>query len=253
MGSLYTVAPVVFGAAVTQWSSITGVLNTLYVSGNNVYRCTTAANIGAFAPTHTSGTTDNLLWIGTTGTLGNPFLGAQAHVLGSQYFYGNNLYTCIVAGTPSATAPPVHTSGAVVSGTATFLYVGTVAKVSVNFDSVTGTVRSLNLTQVGSGYVSSPATSFSVGVLAGTGSGAAATAVYFQQIAGPANTLTQKSGAASITGGLTINSDQGASVASSDVQASSGVGYVDSIIENPSISYDFDSTPITVETAEERF
>lgn len=226
MGSLYTVAPVVFGAAVTQWSSITGVLNTLYVSGNNVYRCTTAANIGAIAPTHTSGITDNLLWIGTTGTLGNPFLGAVAHVAGTQYFYGNNLYTCIVAGTPSATAPPVHTTGAVVSGTATFLYVGTVAKVSVNFDSVTGTVRSLNLTQAGSGYVSAPATSFSVGVLAGTGSSAAATAVYFQQIAGPANTLTQKSGAASITGGLTINSDQGASVASTDVQASSGVGNI---------------------------
>jgi hypothetical protein len=226
MGSLYTVAPVVFGAAVTQWSSITGVLNTLYVSGNNVYRCTTAAIIGVAAPTHTSGTTDNLLWIGTTGTLGNSFLGAQAHVLGTQYFYGNNLYTCIVAGTPSATAPPVHTSGAVVSGTATFLYVGTVAKVTVNYDSVNQVVRSLNLTQAGSGYVSAPTTTFSVGVLAGTGSGAAATAVYFQQIAGPVNSLTQKSGAASITGGLTINSDQGASVASSNVQASSGVGNI---------------------------
>jgi hypothetical protein len=226
MGSLYTVAPVVFGAAVTQWSNITGVLNTLYVSGNNVYRCTTAANIGATAPTHTSGISQNLLWIGTTGTLGNSFLGAQAHVLGTQYFYGNNLYTCTVAGTASSTAPPVHTSGAVVSGTATFLYVGTVAKVSVNFDSVTGTVRSLNLTQPGSGYVSAPSTAFSVGVLAGTGSGAAASAVYFQQIAGPLNSLTQKSGGATITGGLAINSDQGASVASTNVQASSGVGNI---------------------------
>jgi amiloride-sensitive sodium channel subunit alpha/amiloride-sensitive sodium channel subunit gamma len=36
-------------------------------------------------------------------------------------------------------------------------------------------------------------------------------------------------------------------------QASSGVGYVDSIIENPAISYDFDSTPITVETASNKF
>jgi hypothetical protein len=226
MGTLYTVAPVVFGAAVTQWSNITGVLNTLYVSGNNVYRCTTAANIGATAPTHTSGISQNLLWIGTTGTLGNSFLGAQAHVLGTQYFYGNNLYTCTVAGTPLATAPPVHTSGAVVSGTATFLYVGTVAKVTVNYDSVNQAVRSLNLTQAGSGYVSAPTTAFSVGVLAGTGSGAAASAVYFQQIAGPANSLTQKSGGATITGGLTINSDQGASVASSNVQASSGVGAI---------------------------
>jgi len=226
MGTLYTVAPVVFGAAVTQWSNITGVLNTLYVSGNNVYRCTTAANIGATAPTHTSGISQNLLWIGTTGTLGNSFLGEQAHVLGTQYFYGNNLYTCTVAGTASSTAPPVHTSGAVVSGAATFLYVGTVAKVSVNYDSVNQAVRSLNLTQAGSGYVSAPSTAFSVGVLAGTGSGAAASAVYFQQIAGPANSLTQKSGGATITGGLTINSDQGASEASTNVQASSGVGNI---------------------------
>lgn len=226
MGTLYTVAPVVFGSAVTQWSSVTGVLNTLYVSGNNVYRCTTAANIGATAPTHTTGTTDNLLWVGTTGTLGNSFLGAQAHVLGTQYFYGNNLYTCTVAGIASATAPPVHTSGAVASGAATFLYVGTVAKVTVNYDSVNQFVRSLNLTQAGSGYVSAPSTAFSVGNLAGTGSGVAATAVYFQQIAGPTNSLTQKSGGATITGAITINSDQGASVASTNVQASSGVGNV---------------------------
>jgi hypothetical protein len=88
-------------------------------------------------------------------------------------------------------------------------------------------VISLNLTQSGSFYVSAPSTAFSVGVLAGTGSGAAATAVYFQQIAGPVNSLTQKSGgAATISGGLTINSDQGASVASSNVQASSGVGNI---------------------------
>ncbi len=229
MGTAYSAAPVVFGVAVTQWTNITGVLNTLYVSGSNVYRCTAAANIGPSAPVHTSGIAQNLLWIGTIGNLGTPFLGAQAHVLGTQYFYGNNLYTCIVAGTPVNTAPPTHTSGIAVSGTATFLYVGTVAKATVNFDATTQTVRSLNLTQTGAGYVSAPGIVFSVGVAGGTvTTAAAATAVYIQQIAGPANSLTQKSGgAATISGTIAINSDQGASTLSGGlVQSSSGVGAI---------------------------
>ena len=228
MGSLYPVSPVVFGLAVTQWSNISGALNTLYVSDNNVYRCTTAANIGPSAPTHTSGTAQNLLWVGTVGTLGTPFLGAQSHTSGTQYFYGNNLYTCIATGSASASAPPVHTSGAVVSGSATFLYAGTVAKVSPNFDATTGSVRSLNIVQRGTGYSSTPAVAFSRGDSSTLGSGAAATAVVFTSIAGPANSLFQKSGgAATITGGLTINSDQGASVlAPTNEQASSGVGNV---------------------------
>lgn len=228
MGSLYPVAPVVSSSALTQWSNITGSLNTLYVSGNNVYRCTTAANIGPSAPTHTSGTAQNLLWVGTIGTLGTPFLGAQAHVVGTQYFYGNNLYTCITAGTASATAPPVHTSGAIVSGTASFLYAGTVARVSPNFDATTGSVRSLNIVQRGTGYSSAPTIVFSRGDSSTLGSGAAATAVVFTSIVGPANSLFQKSGgAATITGGLTINSDQGASLlAPTNEQASSGVGAI---------------------------
>lgn len=228
MGSLYPVAPVVSSSALTQWSNISGLLNTLYVSGNNVYRCTTAANIGPSAPTHTSGTAQNLLWVGTIGTLGTPFLGAQAHVVGTQYFYGNNLYTCITAGTASATAPPVHTSGAIVSGTASFLYAGTVAMVSPNFDATTGSVRSLNIVQRGTGYSSAPTIVFSRGDSSTLGSGAAATAVVFTSIVGPANSLFQKSGgAATITGGLTINSDQGASLlAPTNEQASSGVGAI---------------------------
>ena len=227
MGTLYNAAPVVFGAAVTPWSSITGVLNTLYVSGNNVYRCTTAASIGATAPTHTSGITDNLLWIGTTGTLGNPFQ-LTAVTVGTQYFYGGNLYTCTVAGIPSATAPPTHTSGTAASGAATFLYAGTTTQVTVNYDATTQTARSLNLISAGSGYLSSTAPSivFSVGILGGTGSGAAATAVVPYAITGPTASLVQKSGQATVTGGITINSDQGVSALSSDPQSSTGVGTI---------------------------
>ena len=229
MGSLYTVAPVVFGAAVTQWSNITGVANTLYVSGGNVYRCTAVANIGPSAPIHISGLAQNLLWIGTTGTLGNPFQFNTSVSLGTQVFYGNNLYVCTAAGIPSSLAPPTHTGGtSAVSGAATFKHIGSPAMVTVNYDGTTQTVRSLNLTSGGSGYSGAPTTVFSVGVLAGTGSGAAATPVFIQSITGLSTGVTfQKSGgSATISGGLTINSDQGTSLATANPQASTGVGNV---------------------------
>ena len=223
----YSVSPVVFGAAVTQWLNTSGTLNTLYVSGSNVYRCTTAANIGPLAPTHTTGIAQNLLWIGTVGTIGNPFLGDASHTSGTQYFYGSNLYTCTAAGIASSLAPPTHTSGIVASGAASFLYVGTAASVSNNFDATTGTVRSLNLVNAGSGYSGAPAIAFSIGAIGATGAGAAATAVVVQQIAGAAShTFTKSGGAATISGGLTINSDQGTSAATANVQASSGVGAI---------------------------
>ncbi len=229
MGSLYTAAPVVFGQAVVQYADLlVAILGTRYVSGNNVYLCTTAGTFNATPPTSTAATTfttsgPTLIWIGTSGTLGTnvPYNGTLS--LTTQYFYGENVYQAILA--TATTTMPVHTSGTV----GQFRYLGPVAKASVNFDSVTGTVRSLNLTQAGSGFSTAPSIAFSVGNLAGTGSGATATAVLFQLIAGPTSFTTQKSGATAITGGLTINSDQGASIASTDVQASSGVGNISTI------------------------
>jgi hypothetical protein len=226
MGSLYTVAPVVFGTAVVPYANaLAATLGTRYFSGNNVYLCTANGTFNATAPTSTTATTfttsgPTLIWIGTLGTLGTnvPYNGTLS--LTTQYFYGDNVYQAIAA--TATTTMPVHTSGTVGG----FRYLGTVAKASVVFDSVTGTVRSLNLTQPGSGFSTAPAVTISKGLGDTTGTGAAATAVFFQQIAGPTNSLTQKSGGATITGGLTINSDQGASVASSDVQASSGVGAI---------------------------
>ena len=226
MGSLYTVAPVVFGTAVVPYANaLAATLGTRYFSGNNVYLCTANGTFNATAPTSTTATTfttsgPTLIWIGTLGTLGTnvPYNGTLS--LTTQYFYGDNVYQAISA--TATTTMPVHTSGTVGG----FRYLGTVAKASVIFDSVTGTVRSLNLTQPGSGFSTAPAVTISKGLGDTTGTGALATAVLFQQIIGPLNTLTQKSGVATITGGLTINSDQGASVASSDVQASSGVGAI---------------------------
>ena len=229
MGSLYTVAPVVFGTAVVPYANaLAAVANTRYFYGNNVYLCTTAGTFNATPPTSTAAATftssgPTLIWAGELGTLGTPLPFGTGFTLSltTQYFVGNNVYQAIL-NTASTADFPTHTSGVARN----LRWIGTVAKASVNFDSVTGTVRSLNLTQPGSGFSTAPAVAISKGLGDTTGTSAAATAVYFQQIAGIANSSSQKSGAASITGGLTINSDQGASAASTNVQASSGVGAI---------------------------
>ena len=229
MGSLYTVAPVVFGTAVVPYANaLAAVANTRYFYGNNVYLCTTAGTFNATPPTSTAAATftssgPTLIWAGELGTLGTPLPFGTGFTLSltTQYFVGNNVYQAIL-NTASTADFPTHTSGVARN----LRWIGTVAKASVNFDSVTGTVRSLNLTQPGSGFSTAPAVAISKGLGDTTGTSAAATAVLFQQIAGIANSSSQKSGAASITGGLTINSDQGASAASTNVQASSGVGAI---------------------------
>jgi len=234
MGSLYNAAPIAFGTSVSHWvSGGVATANTRYYSAGNVYLCTTAGTFGASAPanisplTETNGTA-TLLWIGTQGTLGTPFQ-VTAVTLGTQYFCGDNLYTCIASGTPLASSPPtcIGAGSTCVSGTATFRYAGSPAKVNVNYDATTQTLRSLSITNPGSGYSSAtaPALIFSVGIPGGTGSGAVAFPVIMYNNFGPASSLTQKSGGATITGGITINSDQNAAT-SGNPQASSGIGGV---------------------------
>jgi hypothetical protein len=201
MGSGYTTAPVVLGQSVSAWTpNGTATANSRYFSGNDVYLCTTGGTFGASAPVNTTPVTETngtatVLWIGNLGNLGNAFQ-VTAVTAGVQYYCGDNLYICTVAGTPSAAAPPTHTSGTAVSGTATFAYVGTVAKASLNWDATTQTVRSLNLVSGGSGYQSIPGITISN---TGAGSGAAFSSVMFQS-AGPANSLALKATASTYTG-----------------------------------------------------
>jgi Lamin Tail Domain len=221
MGTGYTSAPIVFGATASAWvAAAAATVGTRYYSGGNVYICTIAGAFDAVTPpTHTSGIVANgaasLLWLAPYGTLGTPFA-LTAPTVGTQYFYGGNLYVCTAqTGIPDPLNPPVHVTGSAVSGLATYLYVGTPATASVNYDGVTSTVRSLNITSNGSGYSSAP----SVTINGGAGTGASATSVLFQSIGGTTASATQRSGSATITGGLTINSTQGAS-------AQTGVGNV---------------------------
>lgn len=228
MGAGFATAPVVFGSSVNAWTaSGSAISGSRYYSATRVYLCTVSGTFNATtAPSHTSGTATNgtatLLWLGNLGTIGNPFsLGTTT--VGTQYFYGNNLYTCTVAGTPDAASPPVHVSGVVISGTAAFRYAGTAATVTVNHDATTQTVRSLNLVNAGSGYNAAPSITFSGSFT----QAAAATAIYIRPVTGPAVSTVEKSGAANIDGGLTINSNQSALSQSGVGNIIAGVGGVD--------------------------
>lgn len=175
MGLGYTTAPVAFGTAVTAWTNGgAAAANTRYYSGTDVYLCTAAGTFGGTAPVNTTPVTEangtaTVLWIGNLGNIGNPFQ-VTAVTLGTQYFCGDNLYTCTVAGTPSAAAPPTHVTGTAASGTATFAYVGTVAKISLNYDGTNQVVRSATMVSNGSGY----GTSTIPIVVTNTGAGAGA-------------------------------------------------------------------------------
>jgi len=219
MGSLLTAAPWVGPAGAARWvASQTVATGNVRMTATDIYVCTIAGTTGAAAPTHTTGTatdgTATWLWVGTPGTIGNPFILAAA--LGTQYFYGDNLYTCTVAGTALATAPPTHTSGIAVSGTATFQYVGTVAKLSLNYDATNQVVRSANIVQAGSGYISNPAVVVVPSNGAGTAPTIVALAYYRLSVTSTGNVLVQKSGAASVSGTPTIVSQGSVSVSVSN-------------------------------------
>jgi Lamin Tail Domain len=222
MGSAYATTPIVFGGAATLWvAGANATAATRYYFGSNVYACSTAGILDATTgPTHTAGIVANgtaqLLWIGTTGTIGNPF-SVSATTVGTQYFYGGNLYTCTVAGTPVYTTPPVHTSGTAVSGTATYLYVGTPATANVIHDPTTLTVRALELLTPGSGYTTSGSTAMIVS--GGGGTLAAGACTVIQSQLGQTFSLIQRSTVAVVNGALPINSTQGAS-------SQSGVGAI---------------------------
>ncbi|MBM3164207.1 MAG: T9SS type A sorting domain-containing protein [Bacteroidetes bacterium] len=229
MGATLSAAPVVCGVAVSPYAS--GALansGTRYFFGNNVYLCTSGGTFNATPPTSntpnavfaTSG--PSLIYIGTLGTLGTNVPYNSQLSTSTPYFYGDNWYQAIA--TTATTTMPTHVAGTV----GNFRYLGPAAKVSVNFDAVTQTVRSLTMTNAGSGWNSAtaPALVFSHGVTGATGTLPAATPVVLYSPQGGTVVRLQKSGIAAITGGVTINSDQGASIASADPQASSGVGSI---------------------------
>ena len=217
MGSGYTSAPVVGPSGSLNWTAGSIAVGAVRVNGSNVYVCTVGGT-SSIAPTHGTGTSTGVdlvtwLWVGNTGTIGIPFgsTATLAPVLGTQYFYGNNLYTCTATGAISAIqaqSPPTHSTGAqFVPGTsAEFLYVGSPAKVSVNWDG--STVRSLNLIDKGFGYIASGTNQAMVILNTGSGSGAAATAAVIQSTIGAVTEQVTRAQGVVINGTIDITSEQ---------------------------------------------
>lgn len=106
-----------------------------------------------------------------TVTVGTQFQASTAYTLNQQVAYNGNLYTVTIAGTSGLIGTaPVHTSGAVASGTATFTYAGPAASANANVSS--GSVQSISIVTNGAGYTVAPAITFT----GGAGTGATATA-----------------------------------------------------------------------------
>jgi len=87
-------------------------------------------------------------------TIGYAWAESTTYAVGQQVFYGNNLYTVIVAGT-TGTTPPTVNSGNVVDGTATLAYTGTPAQGTAILRA-NGTISTITITESGYGYLTTP-------------------------------------------------------------------------------------------------
>jgi hypothetical protein len=223
MGASYSSAPVVFGVAATPMvPSMPVVLATYYHNGTDVYQCTAAGVLGTTVPSSTASTTftsgtATMLHIGTLGSIGTPF-SFNNRTLGVQYFYKNNLYIATATSSSSVTTPPTHDNTNPLPAGSSYRWIGTVARVTVNFNTTTNNVRSLTITQAGEGYLGAnspslaPPVIFSPGVAgASQGTAAAATAVVQAPIGvtTAATTVRGTNTSISVSGTLPINNSQG--------------------------------------------
>ena len=234
MGQGYTGTPIAWGTAVVLDTSLAGnagqiiIRGSFVTDGTHVYYCIDSAMAGlpsspawpytglpATDATTFSRGGGTFIYVDEIGAIGNPLkVGTStALISGAQYFYNGNLY--MATSTSAVATAPTHTSGLV----GNLLYTGTRARVTVNYDAVAGRVRSLSLTNAGSGIANSsvnnaPVISISNGVKVPASAGtvpvtlATATSVFIQQFAGPANSKFERNATLTINGGLTINNDQ---------------------------------------------
>ena len=157
---------------------------------------------------------------GALNTNGKLSLDNTATIFGASF--NQKIYSVVVTGMGTgynSATPPIITIAAPNAGTT--------ATAIPNIDDATGTLRSITITNAGDGYTSNPV----VTITGGTGSGASAVAVNNRFSSGLVASSIQKSGAATITGGINIRSQQsvGALASSSGL----GVGYTSA----PSIGF----------------
>ena len=118
------------------------------------YTALSAGTLGSVAPTHTTGTVNNLtavtIWTASASVIANQIV-----------FISNRYYKVISIGTLGVTVP-IHTSGTDVSGTATLLYLGTLPNVATaNAIVVLEQITSIVMDNLGYGYTTAPTVRFS--------------------------------------------------------------------------------------------
>ena len=167
---------------------IGGIISELVNTSTGGLTLNTTQNIITRAVVHAAGplNTNGKLSIDNTATL----FGAPFH----QKIY-NIAVTAMGTGYSTATPPTITIAAP---------NAGTTATATPNIDNVTGTLRSITITNAGDGYTSNPI----VTITGGTGSGATAIAVNNRFSTGLITSSIQKSGIASITGGINIRSEQ---------------------------------------------
>jgi len=87
-------------------------------------------------------------------TIGMEWTANTTYALGEQIFYGTNLYTVTTAGTTDI-APPRFTIGSLANGTAVLTYAGTRAQATAVLRA-NRTISQVNVTESGSGYLTTP-------------------------------------------------------------------------------------------------
>ena len=181
-----------------------GIISQLWFQtlGNSVINTTNNITCRIFAHTAGNLNTNGLLSINNTVQVyGQPLNQQVYQVAVTAMGTGYN-----TANPPTITIPPP--TGAGVQATAT-----------ANIDNVTGTLRSITVTNPGDGY----RTSIAVTLAGGSGTGAAATAVVNWGTPGNTASNTQKNGNATITGGIAnIKSDQ---AVGGITTSNGGIGY----------------------------
>lgn len=248
MGSGYTATPYLSSTTATLWTASAVTVGAVRVNPTTgvQYVCvaagtSTAAPSGAVGTFETDPVNTGLTWVavGNAGDVGTALFAGSTILtpaVGTVYHYNGKLFLCTA--NPAMTVANITsslgsfssaTTGTVVTvGTTNFRCIGTVCNLSANYDAATGTVRSITVNSAGSGYTAAPAFAI-VANQATAPTAATATLVYIQSFGGATYLPVQKSGQATVTGGLTINSDQGVSsnaAAAGIAQASSGVGAV---------------------------
>lgn len=220
MGTGYTTAPVIASGGAQNWAAGIVALGAVRVNNGQQYVCVVNGT-ASIAPTHNTNNIqdpgDGVQWlhVGPVGDIGTALASTAtlAPTAGTVYFWNGTLYRCRVAGAINAAnitaALPLSTVPGtdVVIGAATFRVVGTVARLSPNYDATAQNLRGVNIVSAGTGIVTSPA----VTVLnTGAGTGATVTVLLaVPAIAGPANTLVQKNATGLITGTPVISSSTG--------------------------------------------